>query len=133
MAILFKLVFALAVMMAAGYSQAFDPNGQPVGTGSGGTAAIIAEGITGTVTHRSGEPVAGAFVKASAVNPASGPIPDIAIVTGAGGNFAWPLRPGRSGRVPTGSRFSSMGRKSPARKPPCSGVMLPLYDCGPAS
>ncbi|MCI0600048.1 MAG: carboxypeptidase-like regulatory domain-containing protein [Beijerinckiaceae bacterium] len=94
MAIAFRLVVALAVLMAAGNSEAFDPNSQPVGSDSGGSAANITEGITGTVTRRSGEPVAGAFVQASAVSSTSGPIPDIAIVTGARGNFSWPLRPG---------------------------------------
>lgn len=94
MAISFRLTVALAVLMAAGYSEAFDPNSRPVDSDSGSSAANITEGITGTVKHRSGEPVAGAFVQALAASPASGPIPDIAIVTDARGHFAWPLRPG---------------------------------------
>jgi len=88
--------FALLVMMATtGYSAAAsDRHSDPVGTSSGNAAATIEEGITGTVTHRSGEPVAGAFVQVSAASAASGPIPDIAILTDKRGNFTVPLRPG---------------------------------------
>jgi hypothetical protein len=82
-------------LIAAGYSAAgFDPNSDAVSTGSGNAVAAIKEGITGTVTYRSGEPVAGAFVQVSAASAASGPIPDIAILTNRRGNFTLPLRPG---------------------------------------
>lgn len=94
MAIALKLVYALPILMVTGFSAISDPNNAIDSTGSGAAAPTLKEGIIGTVRHRSGQPVAGAFVQASAADPASGPIPDIAILTDRDGNFVWPLGPG---------------------------------------
>jgi hypothetical protein len=56
--------------------------------------ATMREGVAGSVVTASGQPVAGAFIQVSAAGAASGPIPDIAVMSDADGNFVWRLQPG---------------------------------------
>jgi hypothetical protein len=61
---------------------------------TGPAAARLTEGIAGRVTSAKGAAVEGLMVEVAADGPRSGPIPDIAIMTGADGRFEWRLSAG---------------------------------------
>ena len=94
MAIARSLAFMFSLLAATACVNAADPNAPISDSRPGASAAAIDEGIVGTVTSASGEPVVGAFVQVAPVDEASGPIPEIAIFTDSNGHFAWPLRSG---------------------------------------
>jgi hypothetical protein len=63
-------------------------------TNAAAAPSAMDEGITGSVVTAAGQPVAGAFIQVSAAGASSGPIPDIAVLSDADGNFVWRLQPG---------------------------------------
>jgi len=60
----------------------------------GGPRTSIREGVIGRVTTPDSHPIAGAFIQPRSLDDPSPPIPEIAILSNKGGQFAWPLRPG---------------------------------------
>ncbi len=72
-----------------------DPNQPTASTEQPGTPGRIAQGVSGMVTDRGGAPVAGARVDAISLDEPRRPVPDIAILSDARGEFTWPLAPGR--------------------------------------
>src|SRR5262247_999115 len=82
---------SLLWLLAAG----FDGNDRPVTSGAPhGTGAGIPHGIIGRVAATDGRPIPNAWVRTSSLDRPSAPIPEIAILTDAGGRYMWPLPPG---------------------------------------
>ena len=69
-----------------------DPNG-PV-SGSGSAPASVVSRVGGTVRDGAGRPVPGALVVPRPADPGTPGVPEIAVLSDAGGRFSWPLRPG---------------------------------------
>jgi hypothetical protein len=57
-------------------------------------AATIAIGVAGRVVNASGQPVVNALVTAEAVSPPGLTVPELAVMTGATGQYEWPLQDG---------------------------------------
>ena len=55
--------------------------------------SVAAEGVSGTITSSSREPMAHIFVQARSLNGT--PVPDLGVISGTDGQYFWPLRPGR--------------------------------------
>ena len=94
-----RAFLAVGPIMAAG-TQADepmtpDPNRAIHSSGPENGAAQLAEGVVGRLVASSGRPLAGARIVAQSLDDPSGPIPEIAILSDAGGRFVWPLRAGR--------------------------------------
>ena len=87
--------FLLAVLVIAVPScgVAAGPDTPISSSDAAGTTLI--EGLSGTVTTRSGAPIAGVFIQAAPLDSSTPSVPDIAILTNEGGMFGWPLKPGR--------------------------------------
>ena len=60
----------------------------------GGESQRIPEGVVGIVMDSSGAPVADAMVQAVPVGGNATPVPEIAIMSNARGEYAWPLPEG---------------------------------------
>jgi hypothetical protein len=83
----------LTVWTGSGGCQGKDaPVGVPARDGA---PAPIDEGVAGLVLGAAGRPLVGVVVTARSLDHPARAIPEIAIVTGADGRYAWPLRPGR--------------------------------------
>lgn len=67
----------------------------PVSDDEAGEPASIRQGTAGLVATASGAPVAGAMIMARSIDSPSRPVPEIAVLSGGDGRFAWPLPPGR--------------------------------------
>ena len=66
----------------------------PVSGGGSSAAAPVVRQVDGTVRDDAGRPVRGALVVPRPVDADTPGVPEIAIVSDAGGRFSWPLRPG---------------------------------------
>jgi hypothetical protein len=76
---------------------------QPAGSGA------VREGVHGRVTFASGKAAANVFVQARSLGQSA--VPDIGIFTSKGGNYFWPLPPGRFELT-----FIHQGRKRATRE-----------------
>ena len=87
---------ALAVDLDAATGAGADPN-QPVSSRAVAVpeAPGSGEGIAGAVVDQRGTPLADVFVQVTPLDPAAGPVPEIAITTDRRGRYQWPLPPGR--------------------------------------
>ena len=90
------LVLPFVLLMAAA---CHDPRQTAVSSDaqSAGTPQDTAgrgEGVAGLVTA-AGQPAEGLMVQAASLDEPSQPIPEIAVLTGEDGRYAWPLPPGR--------------------------------------
>lgn len=61
--------------------------------GGGAVVDAFSEGVAGVVVDAAGAPIPGALIQPIATS-GSGPIPDMAVMSGADGRFAWKLKPG---------------------------------------
>jgi hypothetical protein len=84
----------LSLLAASACAQTGGPDAPVSDTNAAAAPSAMDEGVTGSVVTASGQPVAGALIQVSAAGAASGPIPDIAVLSDAEGNFVWRLQPG---------------------------------------
>jgi len=68
-----------------------------VSDAGGGAAAGPSDfvGVRGRVLTSDGAPVAGAVVAAAALPGTTAAVPELGVITGPDGSYAWPLPPGR--------------------------------------
>jgi hypothetical protein len=93
--ILVVLMVSLPMAAVAAKKQSDAPVSDPASTITVGGASVesVGEGVAGVVVDAKGAPISGALIQPSATG-GSGPIPDMAVMSGADGRFAWILKPG---------------------------------------
>ena len=71
------------------------PNSPVIAGDDDSSVRSLAEGVTGQIRDEAGAAVAGAMMVPRSLDADGPPIPEVAILSGADGRYAWPLRPGR--------------------------------------
>lgn len=84
-----------SMLIAVPPACAMQEDDTPVSDDDAGEPAGIRQGAAGSVVSASGGAVAGAMVVARSIDRPSRPVPEIAVLSGEDGRFAWPLPPGR--------------------------------------
>lgn len=67
----------------------------PVSDDHAGAPAGMRQGATGMVVDAAGKPVAGAMIAVRSLDMPARPVPEIAVLSGEDGRYAWPLPAGR--------------------------------------
>lgn len=91
-----RAVWLVALVLAAAPPAcAMSNDDTPVSDDGAGEPAGIRQGAAGTVVDAAGRPVAGAMIAVRSLDTPSRPVPEIAVLSGGDGRYAWPLPPGR--------------------------------------
>ncbi|MGH1483781.1 MAG: carboxypeptidase-like regulatory domain-containing protein [Geminicoccales bacterium] len=92
-----KMTFICTMISTCAFAESDIQLNEPVASDTDDNMhdSAINEGVVGTVQNDSGEPIPNVLVQAFPLDPDSGPVPEIAILTDADGRYAWPLPPGR--------------------------------------
>ena len=88
------LVGLIVTCAVCALGQTSDDPDQPIGSATQEATGRIAQGVMGRVTDRTGAPVVDARMIAVSLDEPSRAVPEIAILSDAQGQFAWPLPPG---------------------------------------
>ena len=88
------LVGAVLALTACGGGDGGAGSPQPVSGSASPPAAPAVREVEGTVRDAAGRPLPGALVVPRPTDPGTPGVPEIAILSDAGGRFSWPLRPG---------------------------------------
>lgn len=91
--VLVGVVLVLAALAGCGTRSGSAPPPRPV-SGSGATDRPAAGPVTGVVRDAAGRPVRGALVVPSPADANTPAVPEIAVLSDAGGRWVWTLRPG---------------------------------------
>lgn len=91
-----RAIWLVALMLiAVPPACAMSEGDAPVSTEDDGEPGDIRQGATGSVVSTSGAAVAGAMIVVRSTDTPSRPVPELAVMSGEDGRFAWPLPPGR--------------------------------------
>ena len=88
---------ACCVVLAMGWPWSIpvtDQNDTSVSSDSAGQSQGLKQGVVGRVTNAAGQPVSGVMIQAVSLGASGPPIPEIAILSGRDGRYAWSLQPG---------------------------------------
>jgi len=95
MSTLYGCFCVCVVLGVAACAQPTQPNSPVIAGDAASSVRSLSEGVTGQIRDEAGAAVAGAMIVPRSLGADGPPIPEVAILSGADGRYAWPLRPGR--------------------------------------